>query len=345
MGRRCDEKDEAKKGPSDSFTTGREEWKFGGSGDFRTALGAISQKSKPFPIWASPLFLSLSLSLSLLLSLFITTSAFSLLCHTPSSLFPTYYSLIHPEDFTSRPSRSESWKGHARFLTYHYTRNKLSIKEQRRCWTCSDLSEMLGHIRGGETEPAPWRNSLPPGVLWELDEISCSTASDSLDTARGEHLGVQTEVAKPADQGKRRLSDISQNDLMRKRAGWPGGGVTSCWGFKSRHPGLRLKSHGFHISPRSLISEFESRSSCWQLTKWLPPPFRALRSRTWMWRCLTHTLALSNRLFRATSLIACTFCLSYLAIVVHQICWPVICTYTSLSADVYTWISGITSSI
>ena len=342
MGRRCDEKDEAKKGPSDSFTTGREEWKFGGSGDFRTALGAISQKSKPFPIWASPLFLSLSLSFSPsssqhLLSLSYVTPP----PHCFPPIIPSYtLKISHPVLLGRSPGKDTQGFSRITTLVINWaSKNSGVVELVQICLKCSDTS------RGGETEPAPWRNSLPPGVLWELDEISCSTASDSLDTARGEHLGVQTEVAKPADQGKRRLSDISQNDLMRKRAGWPGGGVTSCWGFKSRHPGLRLKSHGFHISPRSLISEFGSRSSCWQLTKWLPPPFRALRSRTWMWRCLTHTLALSNRLFRATSLIACTFCLSYLAIVVHQICWPVICTYTSLSADVYTWISGITSSI
>lgn len=66
--------------------------RFGGSGDFRTALGAICQKSKPFPISAS---LTHSLSLSLP-SLSITTSAFFLPCHTPSPpLFPTYFSLMH----------------------------------------------------------------------------------------------------------------------------------------------------------------------------------------------------------------------------------------------------------
>lgn len=50
----------------------------GGSGDFRTALGAICQKPKPFPISASHVSLPLSLP-----SLSITTSAFFLPSHTP----------------------------------------------------------------------------------------------------------------------------------------------------------------------------------------------------------------------------------------------------------------------
>lgn len=191
----------------------------------------------------SPLSLSLSPSQHLLSLSHVTPPPH---CFPP--IFPSYTPKIaHP--VLLGQSLGKDTQGFSRITTL---RNKLSIKEQRRCQTCSDSSEMLGHIGGGGgTEPAPWRNSLPPGVLWELDEISCSTASDSLDTARGEHLGVQTEVAKPADQGKKttkkRLSDISQNDLMRKRAEWPGGGVTSCWGLKSRHPGPRLKSHDFHI--------------------------------------------------------------------------------------------------
>lgn len=125
--------------------------RFGGSGDFRTALGAICQKSKPFPISASPFSLSTRCP-----SLSITTSAFFLLFHTPSSLFPTYFSFIHPKislrslylhllaPSCSFLCSSDSEKD--KFLIYQYSGNKLIIKEQQQCSTCSDLSEMVGHM-------------------------------------------------------------------------------------------------------------------------------------------------------------------------------------------------------
>lgn len=72
-----------------SQLVGVELGRIGGLGDFRTALGAICQKSKPFPICASP-FAHFP---------FITTSAiFLLVLYTSVSLFPH-------QDLTSAQSK------------------------------------------------------------------------------------------------------------------------------------------------------------------------------------------------------------------------------------------------
>lgn len=62
-----------------------ESWVRGGLGDFHMALGAICQKSKPFPI----ALLSFSLP-----SVSITSAFFLLVSYTPSSPFPIYLSRI-----------------------------------------------------------------------------------------------------------------------------------------------------------------------------------------------------------------------------------------------------------
>lgn len=125
------------KSSSDSITTGRES-NWGGlevRGISVRLWEPSVKKSKPFPISASPLSLSLSLP-----GLSITTSAFFLPCHNPpstSSLFPTYVLLTL--------SYLESYSA-LKFLKYHYNGNILIIKEQQQCWTCSDLSETSGHM-------------------------------------------------------------------------------------------------------------------------------------------------------------------------------------------------------
>lgn len=127
-----------RKSSSDSFTTGREsDW---GGLEVRGISVRLWEpsvkKSKPFPISASPLSLSLSLP-----GLSITTSAFFLPCHPPphssSSLFPTYVLLTR-----SCLESSSALK----FLKYHHNGNILIIKAQQQCWTCSDLSETSGHM-------------------------------------------------------------------------------------------------------------------------------------------------------------------------------------------------------
>ena len=61
--------------------------RFGGLGDFRAALGSVCQKSKPFPICASPSPHSPTLSVPPS----ITTSAFPLLTsYTQNPEYPTY---------------------------------------------------------------------------------------------------------------------------------------------------------------------------------------------------------------------------------------------------------------
>lgn len=124
MGRGCDEKDEAKKVPQTvSRRVGRS-----GSSEVRGISVRLWEPSLKNPNhFLSELLPSLSLSLS------ITTSAFSLPCHTPSSLFPTYFSLIHPKDCTSRPSRSES-------------KNSGVVELVQICLKCSDT---LGEGGGG----------------------------------------------------------------------------------------------------------------------------------------------------------------------------------------------------
>ncbi len=92
-------------------------------------------------------FLSLLLpSHSLLLpSLSITTSAFFLLCHTPSSLFPTYFSLMHQKRLQFSLQLAVL-KGHASFSYITTVAINWFFKEQQQSWTCSDLSETVGHM-------------------------------------------------------------------------------------------------------------------------------------------------------------------------------------------------------
>lgn len=160
-----------------------EVWRF--RGDFHTALGAICQKSKPFPIFASPFSFSL-----LLPSLFITTSAFLLICHTPFLTVSHLFFSQTPSNFTSCPLDPrlqfslqlgvlEGW-----FLIPHYSDNKLIIKEEQQCWT-------------------PWCNRLTLTCCgsWKKCPELCKWL---IWYSRREHLGVQTEVVKWAYQGKDR---------------------------------------------------------------------------------------------------------------------------------------------
>lgn len=97
----------------------------------------------------SPLSLSLSPSQHLLSLSHVTPPP-----HSFPPIFPSYTPKIaHP--VLLGQSLGKDTQGFSRITTL---RNKLSIKEQRRCRTCSDSSEMLGHIGGGGgggTEPAP----------------------------------------------------------------------------------------------------------------------------------------------------------------------------------------------
>lgn len=120
------------KGSSDNFTTGRES-NWGGlevRGLSVQLWEPSFKKSKPFPISASPLSLSLSF-------------AGLALHHNICFLSP----MSEPSPLTvSHLCHSDSkllWviKGTPSFSNYY----NVIIKEQQRCWTCSDSSETAGH--------------------------------------------------------------------------------------------------------------------------------------------------------------------------------------------------------
>lgn len=123
------------RGASDGFTTGRELGRFGGSGDFRTALRAICQKSKPFPISASPSSLSLAA-----LTLHHNICFLSPVSHPLLTVSHLFFSHI-PEDFTSCPSDSRLQfslqlavlKGHTGFFIHHYSGSELIFTAQQQC--------------------------------------------------------------------------------------------------------------------------------------------------------------------------------------------------------------------
>lgn len=106
-----------------------------GLGDFRADLGAICQKPRPFPFFASPSTVSLP-------SLPITSAFCLLLSHTPPHCF-TPISSPTPKDFTPRCSFlcSSDAEGATAFLIYRH-----GGKNDDRVQLLVNLSEMIKHM-------------------------------------------------------------------------------------------------------------------------------------------------------------------------------------------------------
>ncbi len=134
------------RGSSDSFTTGRELGRFGGSGDFRTALRAICQKSKPFPISASPFSLSLAA-----LTLHHNICFLSPMSHPLLTVSHLFFS--HAPEEAAVFFTACSLKRTRKFLIHHHSGNKLIFQR-----TAAELN-LFRFVRDswthGETEPAP----------------------------------------------------------------------------------------------------------------------------------------------------------------------------------------------